>query len=92
MTSMWDTPLLHDPDRDNFLVEVMDVLPDVWGGNTLGVGWDVDSGEIVEWFGSESVMEKLLAKLREHGDEPVYVEVNIMQERARYAPNTKEQV
>jgi microsomal dipeptidase-like Zn-dependent dipeptidase len=89
---MWDTPLLHDPDRDNFLVEVMDVLPDVWGGNTLGVGWDVDSGEIVEWFGSESVMEKLLAKLREHGDEPVYVEVNIMQERARYAPNTKEQV
>jgi len=89
---MWDTPLLHDPDRDNFLVEVMDVLPDVWGGNTLGIGWDVDSGEVVEWLGSESVMEKLLAKLREHGDEPVYVEVNIMQERARYAPNTKEKL
>jgi hypothetical protein len=92
MTSMWDTPMLHDPDEDNCIVVVVDVLPDAYGKDVRGFGIDVDTGEEVEWLGDESVMEKLLAKLREAGDEPVYALVNVMQERSRKYPTTKEQV
>lgn len=91
MTSVWDTPLLHDPDHDNYLVQVTDVLPDSWGYDVRGFGIDVDTGEEVEWIGSQSVMDQLLAKLREAGDEPVYALVNVMQERSRNYPTTKEQ-
>lgn len=91
MTSMWDTPMLHDPDEDNCLVVVVDILPDALGNDVRGFGVDVDTGEEVEWVGSQSVMDQLLAKLREAGDEPVYALINVMQERSRNYPTTKEQ-
>lgn len=91
MMSVHDIPPLNDPDNDNCLVKVIDVLPDPWGYDVRGFGVDVDTGEEVEWIGSQSVMDQLLAKLREAGDEPVYALVNVMQERSRNYPTTKEQ-
>lgn len=91
MMSVHDIPPLHDPDNDNSLVKVIDVLPDPRGYDVRGFGVDVDTGEEVEWIGSQSVMDQLLAKLREAGDDPVYALVNVMQERSRNYPTTKEQ-
>lgn len=91
MMSVHDIPPLHDPDHDNCLVKVTDVLPDPRGYDVRGFGVDVDTGEEVEWIGNESVMDQLLAKLREAGDEAVYALVNVMQERSRNYPTTKEQ-
>ncbi len=90
MMSMWDTPPLHDPDQDVSLVQVTDVLPDPRGYDVRGFGIDVDSGEEVEWVGSVSVMEQLLARLREAGEEPVFALVSAMQEQSRSYPTTKE--
>lgn len=91
MMSVHDIPPLHDPDHDDCLVKVIDVLPDSRGYDVRGFGVDVDTGEEVEWIGSQSVMDQLLATLRKAGDEPVYALVNVMQERSRNYPTAKEQ-
>lgn len=90
--SVYDIPVLHDPDLDNSIVEVLQVfLPNCFG-QCRGIGVDIDSGEIVEWVGNHRPMMRLRQeKLNSPEDRVVHAIVNIMQERKRYLPQTKEE-
>lgn len=92
MISVYDIPVLHDPDLDNSIVEVMEVSTPDRFGHCLGVGVDIDSGEIVEWVGNTRPMMRLRQeKLNSPEDRAVHAIVNSMQERKRYIPQTKEE-
>lgn len=92
MLSTQDIPVLHDPDLDNSIVDVFSIsIPDKFG-RCWGAGIDIDSGEIVEWYGQQRPMACLKHALETQRDEDdkVYAIVNIMQEIKRYYPKKGE--
>lgn len=92
MISVYDIPVLHDPDLDNSIVEVMEVSTPDRFGQCRGVGVDIDSGEIVEWVGNSRPMMRLRQeRINSPEDRDVHAIVNIMQERKRYLPQPKEE-
>ena len=92
MRDVYDYPLLHDPDLDNSIVEVIQVQLPNRVGLCKGIGVDIDSGEIVEWVGNHRPMMRLRQeRLNSPEDRVVHAIVNIMQERKRYTPTLKEE-